>query len=106
MADCACLGGAFDKQNFDATSLGSDSRGASAMVLKCRKCGQRWLRYFHKDEALDDSDRWWMGAIPSEVAAKVSAETAAKEISKLASYFRGGGYYGTTIKTKGEISLT
>jgi hypothetical protein len=106
MADCTCLGGSFDKQNFEATSLGADSRGATAAVLKCKSCGQRWLRYFHREEAMADSDRWWMGAITSETAAKVSAETAAKELSRLATYWRGGGYYGSTGKTKGEISLT
>ena len=106
MAECTCLDGVFDRANLDATSLGSDSRGATAAMLKCKKCGRRWLRYFHKDEGLDDSDRWWMGVVSSEVAAKVSAETAAKELSKLEWYYRGGGYYGSTLKAKGEISLT
>jgi len=103
---CSCLAGAFDPKNFESASLGADSRGATAAVLKCRACGRRWLRYFHRDEAMDDSDRWWMGVISSEVASKISAETASKELSRLEWYYRGGAYYGSMSKSRGEISLS
>jgi hypothetical protein len=99
---CSCLAGAFDPKNFESANLGADSRGATAAVLKCRACGRRWLRYFHRD----DSDRWWMGVISSEVASKISAETASKELSRLEWYYRGGAYYGSMSKSRGEISLS
>ena len=86
--------------------LGMDRRYAEASVLVCRRCGQHWLRYFYEVEAFTASGRWYLGAISTEQAAALTAETARQTLERLAWYFYGGSYFnGRVGKTSGALLL-
>lgn len=83
-----------------------DNHYAEVSLLVCSLCGQRWLRYFYELEAFTASGRWYLGAIPREHAARLTAESAKTTLESISWYFYGGSYYGgKSGKTSGRIWL-
>jgi hypothetical protein len=102
---CTCFTAPDRKLVLDK-DLGMDSRFAEVSLLVCPICGQSWLRYFYEVEAFTASGRWYLGAIPEELAAQLTAEDAKAAMGGLSWYFYGGSYYGgRSGRTSGRIYL-
>jgi hypothetical protein len=86
--------------------LGMDEHFAEASLLVCSVCGQHWLKYLFEVEAFTGSGRWYLGAIPAEQAARLTAPQAKTTLESLSWYFYGGSYYqGRSGRTSGSILL-
>jgi hypothetical protein len=86
--------------------LGMDRHYAEITLLRCRDCGQFWLRYFYENEAFTRSGRWYLGAITPEQRAALSPERAKAMLESLDWYYYGGSFYdGRRGRASGEIML-
>jgi hypothetical protein len=86
--------------------LGMDRWFSEITLLRCPDCGRKWLRYFFELEATTGSGRWYLGAVPKEKVAILSAENAKEILEGLDWYFYGGSYYqGMTGRRSGAITL-
>jgi hypothetical protein len=106
---CACFEGDFRKRPLlhERRLPGYDeqhSRFADTKVDTCSVCGRAWVHYHFEFEHLRASGRWYRGHVPPEVAAAVTAETAASVLESLPWYWCGGSYFdGKVHRTAGEI---
>jgi hypothetical protein len=106
-AECPCLAGNLSFQDFDERGVGDDSLGGEVAVLRCKRCGQFWLRYLMEYPHLTAAGRWIQGPITPEIAASVVPEAARELLEKLGWYFRGGSAFnGKIIETSpGKLNL-
>ena len=100
-AGCACLS-AVSNDLEPLGSLGTDRHFAEIALLRCPKCGQRWVRYFYENESFTRSGRWYLGAVDSVP----EPEQALVALGSLPWYFAGGSYFdGEVRKMSGPITL-
>lgn len=92
--DCPCI---LDPLGMleEETSLGMDQHFADVSLLRCSKCGQRWLRYQYENEGISRSGRWFLAAVDQPV----TLELAKVRIESAVEYWCGGSYYD------GKVSL-
>jgi uncharacterized protein YbaR (Trm112 family) len=86
--------------------LGMDQHYAEVSLLVCPDCRQSWLRYLYELEAISNSGRWYLGALPPDETGALHAEDAKALLESLPWYFCGGSYYGgRTFRSSGPLSL-
>jgi hypothetical protein len=94
-AECPCLaGGQHESEN---RFVGVDSDYGEVSVIRCKRCGRFWLRYFVEYEYLTASGRWFRGVITPEIAATMEPESAKEVLEGLDWYFRGGSAFGGKV---------
>lgn len=96
---CACMTPSFPHDGFERQFVGVDDGGgrfAEVSVERCRRCGQRWLRYAFETEGFSRSGRWYRGAVTAAQAKRVSAASAIVVLANLPWHFYGGSYFATT----------
>lgn len=93
---------------FDEEEVGIDpteGRYADVSLLRCRRCGQRWLRYFVEYESFSCSGRWARGPISERDAATITPEASAAYLAGLAWHLYGGSYFrGVQGLRSGEMT--
>ncbi|MDP3676347.1 MAG: hypothetical protein Q8R44_14840 [Novosphingobium sp.] len=97
-AECRCMNPPFNHADFKTTRIGVDEAGgrfAEVSIERCRRCGQRWLRYFFEIEGLSRSGRWYRGAISREQAKQATPANGLTTLSGLGWHFYGGSYFDT-----------
>ena len=101
----------FKHTDFKTKHIGVDEasrRFAEVSIERCKRCGQRWLRYFFEIEGFSRSGRWYRGAISREQAKRAIAANALEILSGLHWHFYGGSHFDTdgarsTVPLKPEM---
>jgi len=73
----------------------TEGQFAEVTVEQCKRCGQRWLRYFYGIEAFSRSGRWYRVVLSQEDAAAVTSTNAAEVLSHPTWHFRSGSDFDT-----------
>ncbi|MDP8979019.1 MAG: hypothetical protein M3O35_00350 [Acidobacteriota bacterium] len=94
-AECPCLAG--EQRESENRFVGVDSDYGEVSVIRCKRCGRFWLRYFIEYEYLTASGRWFRGVITPEIAAAMEPEAAKEVLEGLEWYFRGGSAFGGEV---------
>ncbi len=94
---CGCASATAQHRSFEEwRTLDPDlteGRYADVSILKCRKCGQLWLRYFVEYEAFSRSGRWGRGRIDEARALTIQPHEGASFLAELPSYLFGGSRF-------------
>jgi hypothetical protein len=102
---CGCFTYAYQHLVPDG-ELGMDAHFTEVSRLRCTRCGQQWLRCFYEAEAFSESGRWYLGAISTAQASRLTVASAKAILEGLSWYYYGGSYYqGQQGKTSGAIAL-
>lgn len=97
--ECSCGEPPFAGAEFESRSVGVDEtagRFADVSVEQCKRCGQRWLRYFFELEAISGSGRWYRGLVSEEEAEGLTPTTAVEILCRRPWHFYGGSHFRTT----------
>lgn len=78
---------------------GMDEDYSEVTLSRCPLCGQLWVRYFHENEGLSCSGRWYLGAVSEEQVLRLSALSAKGILEELPNYFYGGSRFGGRISS-------
>ncbi len=104
-ADCSCQVSLPGELRF-FRDLGMDSRFAEVSLHVAPACGHYWLRYYYVVEAFTASGRYYLGLLPAEQAATLTAAEARGALEDLPWYYYGGSYFdGRSGKASGPIHL-
>lgn len=94
--ECPCMNPPFDHSGFKRKFVGTDEAGgrfADVAVLRCRRCGQRWLDYRFEIEGFSGSGRWYRVPVEKADATRVTATNALASMARFPWHFCGGSYY-------------
>jgi hypothetical protein len=96
MHQCACMSPRCRHDAYDETDVGRDEtngRFGDVTILRCKHCGNIWLKYQVEYEAFTKSGRWFLGLISDETSKLITAENAIAALDSLDWRFMGGSYF-------------
>jgi hypothetical protein len=108
---CPCCRAPLRYDRYDEVAfLGVDAtagRYGEVSLLRCKACGQYWLRYALEYEHLAASGRFFLGPIAPQVARGVAPEAAVEYLESLDWYLFGGSYFrGAGRSSGGPLPLS